>query len=337
MITTSKQKTKIGLWSDAVNFPSLPLMKISAYHKQKNPNCTVKIIDDFNEWFDIAYVSKTFNLPHIKKIPQLPQMPYADELYFGGTGFAILNTDGSEQYYKSNDPTLPKEIEHSYPNYELFPELTNNKAFGFLTRGCANSCPFCIVTCKEGNKSTHVADLSEFWRGQPFIKIMDANILACENVENLLVSLINSKAYIDFTQGLDARLVDEEKSKLLGKLKTNMTHFAFDLIQNETEIIRGLTLFKKYSNTTSRQRSVYILTNYNTSHKEDWYRVKKVIELGYMPDVRIYMKGTHGQFLTDLARWANNRQLYRACSFEDYIPRKDGKRCSELYKDVLKK
>ena len=86
--------TKIGLWSDAVNFPSLPLMKLSAYHKSRGD--TVKLIDDFSERFDIAYCSKTFNLPAIKKIPQLPCMPLADEIHLSGTGFGIYTVDGKE-------------------------------------------------------------------------------------------------------------------------------------------------------------------------------------------------------------------------------------------------
>ena len=115
-----------------------------------------------------------------------------------------------------------------------------------------------------------------------------------------------------------------------------MIHFAFDLLKNEADIVRGLDLFKKYTTTTCRERKVYILTNYNTTHAEDWYRAKKVIELGFQPDVRIYRKGTHSRFLTDLSRWANLSRLYRTCSFAEYIPRKDGKNCGELYRDILK-
>ena len=324
---------KIGLWSDSLNFPSLPLMKLSAYYKNKYKNCTVKLIDSFFERFDIVYCSKVFNLPAITKIPQLPQSLLANEIYMGGTGFAIFDTNNKEHYIKEND--LPHDIEHTYPDYGLYPELTKDTAFGFLTRGCPNACGFCVVSKKEGLKSVHSYYLSEFWHGQPNIKLMDANLLACDNAEELLMELIMSNANIDFTQGLDARLVDEHTAGLLSKLKIKMLHFAFDIMQHESRIIRGLRLFSKHSTTNSRNRKVYILTNYNTTHAEDWYRVKKVIELGYRPDIRIYRKGTHPQFLTDLARWANLSRLYRSCSFEDYIPRKDGKRCKDMYSDIL--
>jgi len=325
---------KIGLWSDAVNFPSLPLMKLSSYYKASGHD--VKLIDDFTERFDIAYCSKTFNLPAIKKIPRLPGLPLADEIHLGGTGFAISDADSREHYHKNKDPALPDAIEYIYPDYGLFPELTRETAFGFLTRGCPNRCGFCIVSAKEGQKSVHIADLSSFWRGQRSIKLMDANLLACDDAESLLMSLIDSKATLDFTQGLDARFVDEHTARLLGKMKLKMVHFAYDLMRNEADIVRGLALFRKHTTTTDRERRVYILTNYNTTHAEDWHRVKKVMELGFAPDVRIYRKGTHDRFLTDLSRWANSSRLYRSCSFEEYIPRKDGKRCGELYQSILK-
>jgi hypothetical protein len=126
---------KIGLWSDAVNFPSIPLMKLYAYHKARGDN--VKLIENFDEHFDIAYCSKTFNLPLIKKIPTLPRLPLADRIFCGGTGFAIETINGKERYFKEKDGALLSEIEHSYPDYGLYPKLTRSIAFGFLTRGCA--------------------------------------------------------------------------------------------------------------------------------------------------------------------------------------------------------
>jgi hypothetical protein len=108
-------------------------------------------------------------------------------------------------------------------------------------------------------------------------------------------------------------------------------------MKNEREIVKGLKTFRAVFNGSDRDCKVYILTNYNTTHAEDWYRVKRVMELGFQPDVRIYRKGTHDKFLTDLSRWANNSRIYRACGFEDYVPRKDGKRCGELYRDIIGK
>lgn len=325
--------SKIGLLSDAVNFPSLPLMKISAYHKSKGDD--VKLVTCNLEKFDIVYISKTFNL-NLKKIPQLLYLPQSDKYIQGGTGFAFEIVDGKEIYKKELDKPLKEEIENIYPDYSLYPTLTKNIAYGFLTRGCPNNCPFCIVSKKEGLCSKKVSDLNNFWKEQKEIKLLDANILACKDRENLIHQLINSKSIIDYSQGLDARLIDNDSAKLIAQTKIKMIHFAFDLMKNEQQILKGLKLFSKYFDKDAKYKRVYILTNYNTTLEEDYYRVLRVLELGYSPYVMIYQKGSHPQFLTDLSRWSNSMYLNKSINFNDYIPRKDGKSIKELYNFVKK-
>lgn len=323
---------KIGLVSDTQTF-SLPLMKISAYHKMLGDD--VKLVDNNLEIFDLLYVSRSFNLQD-NSIKQISIIPYADKVIFGGSGYAIEIINGKEVYDKSKDVNLIPEIENIYPDYSLYPEATKNLAVGFLSRGCPNNCGFCLISQKDGLCSHKVADLKQFWKNQRKIRLYDANILACKDRELLIKQLIDSKARIDFSQGLDARLVDDDIAKLLSYLKADIIHFAFDLIKNEERIVKGLKCFAKHFKLTDRYKRVYILTNYNTTPEEDYYRVKKVIELGYAPYITIYRKGTHSNFIKDLARWCNNPFLYRSTSFEDYIPRVDGKKAGILYRDVLK-
>ena len=320
--------SKIGLLSDCINFPSLPLMKISAYHKKMGDD--VKLVNLYFEHFDKLYVSKTFNLPNISKINQLSYLPMADEIIKGGSGYAINIENGKEVFCKEKDSPLPDEIEHIYPDYSLYPEF-DNIAYGFLTRGCPNNCVFCVVAKKEGICSRKVADLSEFWNGQHKIKLLDPNILACKDREILLKQLIKSKARVDYTQGLDARFIDDDIAKMVCNTKIEMIHFAFDLMKNEERILKGLKIFAKYCQKGEREKKVYVLTNYNTTLKEDWYRVAKVKELGFTPYLMIYRKGTEPKALTDLQRWCNNMALHRSVNFFDYIPRSDGKSCRELW------
>ena len=49
--------------------------------------------------------------------------------------------------------------------FSLYPHLTKDTAYGFLTRGCPRGCDFCIVGKKEGRCSVKVADLNQFWGG----------------------------------------------------------------------------------------------------------------------------------------------------------------------------
>ena len=204
----------IGLFDvDSHNYPNLPLMKISAWHKAQGDN--VEFVLPIKH-YDKIYVSKVFG-DEYSRLPNLCLQ--ADEVIYGGTGFAITVENGKEIYHKDLDPNLPYEIEHSYPDYSLYPDLTKDTAFGFLTRGCCNNCGFCIVSKKEGQCSQKVADLSEFWRGQKRIDLLDANLLACKDRMELLRQLADSKAMVDFTQGLDARFTTEAVARALMKIK----------------------------------------------------------------------------------------------------------------------
>lgn len=317
---------KIGLYDvDGHNFPSLPLMKISAWHKSQG--------DDVEMWcpimhYDRVYVSKVFG----DEYSQLSQFCInADEVIYGGTGFAISVENGKETYTAIKDQVLPEEIEHIYPDYSLYPELTKDTAFGFLTRGCPNNCPFCIVSKKEGRQSKRVATLQEFWRGQKNIKLLDANILACKDRLALLDELAESGALVDFTQGIDARFITKEVAEHLKKVKIKTVHFAFDLMENADAVVKGLKTYKEVCGGDDRKNIVYVLTNYNTTIEEDLWRIERIKECGMAPDVRIYRKPSAPKILRDLQRWCNNRLLYRTCGFLDYVPRADGKTIKELY------
>lgn len=323
----------IGLFDvDSHNFPNLALMKISAYHKAKGDNV---------EWwfplkyYDIVYVSKVYGVEYSDMDMTVIQ---ADNIIYGGTGFAIRIVDGKEVYEKTDDGELPYEIEHMYPDYALYPKLTKNKAYGFLTRGCPNNCAFCHVSKKEGLVSHKVADLSEWWNGQKEIVLLDANILACRQHIELLEQLAQSGAKVDFTQGLDARFINEKNLAILKRIKIKTMHFAFDFMRNERRIIKGLKLAKERLNISDRDSIVYMLTHFDTSIKDDIYRVKMISSVGCMPDVRIYRKNSlpKRHILRDLQRWCNNRFLYHSCKFFDYVPRSDGKAIREIYADILK-
>ena len=324
---------RIGLIDvDGHNFPNLPLMKLSTWHKSQGD--TVEwyepLFHGIGEPFDRVYMSKVFGEEYT---PDYPYFVNAKEIIKGGTGYAISVVDGVEVFDKTKHFDLPYEAEHCYPDYDLYPTYTKNMAYGFLTRGCPNDCGFCIVSKKEGRCSVKVANLSEFWRGQKEIKLLDPNLLACKEHMDLLQQLAESKAKVDFTQGLDARFINDENVKLLKKINISMLHFAFDFMRNEENIVRGLKLAKKHLGISDRNAIVYMLTNYDTTIEQDLYRVNAIREAGFSPDVRIYRKASlpETHFLKDLQRWCNNKFLYRSCNFMDYVPRADGKTIRQIY------
>ena len=233
--------------------------------------------------------------------------------------------NGKENYDKTKDKQMPYEIEHIYPDYDLYPQLTNDTAFGFLTRGCPRGCNFCHVKEKEGQQSYKVADLSEFWRGQKNIVLCDPNLIACKEWKDLLEQLIDSKAKIDINQGIDIRIMTEKKAELIRKLKIKTIHFAWDRYEDKNIIVPKLKYFKDITGWNKEKMIVFVLTNYDTTIEQDLERIYTLRKLGYNPYVMIYDKEhTKGNDkVRILQRWVNNRKIFATVpEFENYDRRR---------------
>ena len=135
----------------------------------------------------------------------------------------------------------------------------------------------------------------------------------------LLGQLAESGAQVDFTQGLDARLLTAENIDLLNACKVKMLHFAWDNPRDEI-VPCMLKMFAEKSTVTDyRKRKVYVLTNYWSTHAEDLRRVYWLREHGYDPYVMIYDKPNAPPETRRLQRWTNNKIIFRSCErFEDY-------------------
>lgn len=306
---------KIGLIDvDGHNFPNLALMKLSAWHKARG---------DSVEWYqplfsghmDKVYMSKVFSFT-----PDYEYFVDADEVYRGGSGYAITLENGKEVYNKNLDAPLPDEIEHMYPDYSIY-NITDT-AYGFLSRGCPRGCSFCHVEAKEGRKSYKVADLSEFWDGQKNIVLCDPNILACRDWKDLLQQLIDSKAWIDINQGLDIRLMTAEKAEMIKQMKVKELHFAWDRYEDKDIIVPKFQEFKQITKLDIRKLIVYVLCNYDTTLEQDLERIYTLRELGYWAYVMLYDKEhiPRGHTYKKLQRWVNNRFIFAKCkTFDEYM------------------
>lgn len=302
---------KIGLIDvDGHNFPNLALMRISAYHKA---------MGDQVEWwwsdfihYDIVYMSKIFSNAYTKDIPEPLN---ADKVIKGGTGYCISLVDGVEVFDKAKNEELPPEIEKMFPDYSLYPQF--DFAVSMTSRGCPRGCSFCHVAAKEGRCSVKVADVSDFWNGQKEIRILDPNITACRDKRDLMRQYKETGAILDFTQGLDIRLLNDDDLADINEMRLRTLHFAWDNPKDDLE-----TKFRNFANGFRRKSNigmVYCLTNFNSTMEENLYRIYTLRDMGYDPYVMVYDKPHAPKEIKQLQRWCNNKIIFKSCKrFEDY-------------------
>lgn len=296
---------------DGHNFPNLALMRISAYHKAKG---------DTVEWwwsdlthYDIVYMSKVFSDAYS---PDIPAPLNADKVIKGGTGYCIsIGEDGKEHFDQSKNVSLCAEAETMFPDYSIYPQF--DFAVSMTSRGCPRGCAFCHVASKEGRCSVKVADVSDFWNGQPHIEVLDPNITACREKRELFRQYRETNATICFNQGLDIRLLDDADIDDINNMRIKDLHFAWD--NPRENLAPKFEAFAKKFRRKSNIGMVYVLTNFNSTMEENLYRIYTLRDFGYDPYVMVYDKPNAPREVLALQRWCNSKWIFKSCKrFEDY-------------------
>ncbi|MBA7580358.1 hypothetical protein ES708_22249 [subsurface metagenome] len=218
-------------------FPNLALMKLSAYHRARGDEVYLNfpLIQP-----DITYASCIFTWNGRRRDGLSPAV------IIGGSGVDLK-------------AELPPEVEHIMPDYSLYPNV--DFSLGFTSRGCIRKCPWCIVPEKEGQIKPW-ARLYEFWdRRHTKITLLDNNLLAAPNWRLTMDDLIAEGLEVDFNQGLDIRLVNEETVGYLKRARARQLRFAFDDIAYESAVRRGIELLLA-NGIPSRKLSFYVLVGF---------------------------------------------------------------------------
>ena len=285
--------------------PNLALMKASTYHKSRGDSVKLGYEPLFDKP-DLCYISKVFSYSH--EPAYIPDC----EIIRGGTGY------NASIRMPFDDGTTYDRIMPDYALYaEKFPNV--DYALGRFTRGCPNNCPWCVVPSMDGRNVRKVADLKDFWNGQSRVRLLDDNIMAnkavfidaCEQLEKAGVETI--------FDALDIRFVTDETAAALSRVKRSKTrlHFAWDSKAQERFINPGIETLKR-NGILPYRLTFYVLIGFNTSREYDLYRIRTLDALGAESFVMPY--DHKDEYQKRLARWCNNKIIFRSVRFEDYEP-----------------
>ncbi len=276
--------------------PNLALMKLSAWHKNQGDQI---YLDWYFGRYDKVYVSCIFK----ENRHQVDELVFRD-IIAGGSGM------------ESWPIVLPNKIEHIKPDYRLY---NSSYSMGFATRGCLRKCPFCIVPQKEGRLREH-SDIYEWWdKSHNFLMFMDNNILGLRKYFfHICRQVLKENLKVDFNQGLDIRLIDDEIAKVLHSLKHIEYRFSFDRLGDEMAVRRGIQILRKQGINRSQ---FYVIVGFDTSIKEDFYRLNILKGLGQRAYVMRYRKEKK---YIQMAKWANQPKFFSTHTFEEFIKIKNG-------------
>ena len=209
------------------------------------------------------------------------------------------------------------------PDYQLYSEKYPNitYALGRFTRGCPNRCPWCVVWHLDGNKVRHVADLSDFWCGQDTVRLLDDNIMADEDEFVSDCKQLHDAGVKVIWEALDIRLVTDRSAKALASVKQSKSiHFAWDSPAQDKYIEQGIETLRR-NGIKPYRLMFYVLVDFNTTHEYDMHRIMTLHRLGANPFVMPYFHdGNKGEYAKHLARWCNNKFIFKKTPFEEYGP-----------------
>jgi len=247
-------------------FPPIGLLKLSTY--EKNCGNTTELIRGCKTPSilpDKIYVTSLFTWSwrpvwraigyYKKKYPSVP-------IYLGGIYASLMpihaRLSGADYICKG----IVSEAESVVPDYDLRPEW--NGSIIFSSRGCNRKCGLCAVPRIEGSLNAVKSSIKDYvWPKHSRIIFFDNNFLWNENKFDIFDELIELDRSVDFNQGLDARLINDEIAEFLGKLKyecSNSIRLAYDSISEKNAVENAIHLL---SDNGIRKRRIYVYTLFN--------------------------------------------------------------------------
>jgi hypothetical protein len=281
-----------------VKYPPLGLMKISTYHKMHGDEVvfhrgTNASIRDQN--WDIIYITTLFTFMWKSTIETIKfyqrNKTNSKDIRVGGILASLLQGDVEAETGIRPHFGLWEKVDRLPPDYNFangkYEYWKNNASFAYMTKGCPNRCSFCAVSRLEPKYVDFIPLKHQLSPNKKNLILLDNNVLASRNFSQIINEIKecgfakgamygDAHRSIDFNQGLDARLLTEEKVELLSQLPIDPLRIAFDDIKLEKSYVEKVRLAHKYG---LRHLSNYILFNYKDTPEDLYERLRINIEL----------------------------------------------------------
>jgi hypothetical protein len=280
-------------------YPPLGLMKISTYHKNQGDEVyfykgTNASIRDQN--WDFIYITSMFTFQWKRTIDtikfyQRGKQKYKDNIKVGGILASLLKNEVEKETGIKPHFGIWDEVDRLRPDYNLTKDSSifyaNNSSIGYMTKGCVNHCKFCAVPELEPEFIDFIPLANQIDVNKKDLILLDNNVLASPEFENIINDIKQNgfqkgamfgkaKRFVDFNQGLDARLLTEEKMDLLSQIAIKPLRIAFDNIKLEKQYVEKIRLANKYG---IKNLSNYILFNFDDNPDDFYKRLRTNIEL----------------------------------------------------------
>lgn len=304
-------------------------MKLGGYFKENGNE--VKLLTNYEEIldYDKIFISKVFT---DTEIPE--DILQKENVEYGGTGF-----------YYDKAPRLPECIEHNMPDYHLYDEWVKEQlnnggkrndfkyyldySIGFMTRGCFRQCEFCVN--KNYKKVEKHSPLDEFLdRSRKKICLLDDNFLGCPYWKEMLLELQSTEKPFQFKQGLDERILTDEKCKILFRSKYDGDYiFAFDNVNDAELIEKKLQLLRRYTNKIPK---FYVFCGFDRNNKwndafwqqdifDVFIRIKILMKYKCIPYImrfNRYEESPYRGVYISIARWCNQPSFFKKKSLREF-------------------
>lgn len=274
-------------------YPPLGLLKLASYHRSRGDKISLVrgLEQQLNTEPDKIYITSLFTYawsPVHKAIEFYHQKFPDTKMSVGGLYASIMpERVGSHYPFVDVHIGLHDSAEQYMPAYDILNTVEKWKNWDssilFSTRGCIRSCPFCIVPKLEGNIKVAISNVRNFIHpNHKQVILWDNNFLASPQWRKTVVDLKETGLKIDFNQGLDARLMDEEKAQLIADLKMPTIRMAYDFKGEKNAVEEAVILLEDAG---VRRRKILFYTLFNFYNPENSYGDTPATFLSIIQDI----------------------------------------------------